>query len=181
LPNHRIALEIHLRNETLCEGVAEDREMNVGWPPIVDAVRPWIGAGLDGAKPVAPFLVRDHASAAAEIGIEGSQIGLLPVAIAPACIGLPELHQSVVHGTGVFVQHAAIDDDALADRVSGFGVVADQIVIERAELIVAEHRPRHLRDRVVEREQRILRGAQDRGLVLRRESGRVPVPVPLIE
>jgi hypothetical protein len=37
-PDHRVALEIHLGDQPLAEGVAEDREVDMGRPPVV-AVR----------------------------------------------------------------------------------------------------------------------------------------------
>ncbi len=43
VPDHRIALEIHLGDQALGKAVAEDREVDMGRPPVVDAVRPGIG------------------------------------------------------------------------------------------------------------------------------------------
>ena len=58
----------------------------------------------------------------------------------------------------------AVDDDALADRQAVLGVVQDQVVVQRAELVVAEHRPGDFGERVLQRDQR-LAAAQDAGLV----------------
>src|SRR6185312_11197436 len=77
----------------------------------------------------------------------------------------PELDQRVRHAAAGLVQHAAMDYDALADGIAILGVVADQIIVERAEIVVAEHRTRDLRDRVLDRQQRLARRAQHRGFV----------------
>ena len=69
-------------------------------------------------KPVAPVLVRDHASAAAEIRVDGCEIGFLLMPIAAARIGLPEFEQRAWNRAGVLVENATIDDDPLADGVA---------------------------------------------------------------
>ena len=168
-PDHRVALEIHLGDQPLREAMAEDREMDMRRAPVVDAVRPGIGAGLDGAEGVAAVLVGDGAAAAAEIRIERREIALLLVAVAAAGIGLPEFEQRAGNAHAALVEHAAIDDDALADGAfARLGEIVDQVVVEFAQHGVAEDRAGDLRQRVVERQQRLLRRAQHRGLVARR-------------
>ena len=181
LPDHRVALEIHLRDEPLREGVAEDGEVDVGRPPIVDAVRPRIGARSDGAEPVATLGIRDGPATAAEVRIERGPVTLLVVAVASARIGLPELDQHARQATSVLVEHAPVDDQALADGLAGLGEVGDEVVVARAQSIVPEHRPGHLGDRRLHRQQRALRRAQHRGLVLRRQGRRVPAAIALVE
>ena len=88
-------------------------------------------------KAVVAVLVGDRAAAAAEIGVDRREVGVVLVAVAAAGIGLPELDQRVRHAAAVLVQHPAVHDDALADRLAGLGVVQDQVVVERAELVCA--------------------------------------------
>jgi hypothetical protein len=111
-----IALEIHLGDQPLSEGMAEDREMDMHRPPVIGAVRPGIGAGADGQELVAPLRIGQRPPAAAEIRVERGEIGVLHVAIAPARIGLPDLDQRLGHGAPGLVQNPAMDADPLADR-----------------------------------------------------------------
>jgi hypothetical protein len=111
-----IALEIHLRDQALTEGMAEDREMDMHRPPVIRAIGPRIGAGADRHELVTAVFVRQRAPAPAEIRVERGEIGVLHVAIPPACIGLPDLDQRLRHGPAALVQHPAMDADALADR-----------------------------------------------------------------
>ena len=120
-----VALEVHLRDQALREGLAEYREVDVRRAPTVGVVAPWVGAGFDGAEVVVAVGVGERAPAAAEVGVYGCQVGVFLVAVAAASVGLPDFQQGVGHGAAVFVEHAAVDDDALADGVAVLGVVLD--------------------------------------------------------
>src|SRR5690606_24157054 len=127
-------------------------KVDVGGTPVVDAVRPRIGAGLDGAEGIGAVLVGDDTAAAAEIRIERCQIAFLPVPVAAAGIGLPYLDQRARNAPAALVEHAAIDDDALADGAFARpGEIVDEVVVEFAQHVVAENRPGDFRQRVVER------------------------------
>jgi hypothetical protein len=64
-------------------------------------------------------------------------------------------------------------DDAFADRIARFRVVAQEIVVERAKLIVAEHRAGDFGQRVLQRQKRVARRAGDACLISRREGRRM--------
>src|SRR5690606_17480249 len=64
-PDQRVTLEIHLRDQPLCEAMAENGEMDVRRAPVIHPVRPWIGTGLDGLEPVVAILVCDRTPDAA--------------------------------------------------------------------------------------------------------------------
>ena len=55
-----VAFEIHLGDQPLGEGCAEDRHMDMGGPPVVHPVAPGIGTRLDGAEDVAAVLIRER-------------------------------------------------------------------------------------------------------------------------
>ena len=131
------------------------------------------GPGLDGAKRVVAVLVGEHPAAAAEVGVERADVLVLLVPVAAAGVALPDLDQGVLHRLAELVVDVAVDDDALADRQAVLGVVEDQVVVERAELGGVEHRRRHFRERLLQRDQRQARAAQHAGLVLRRVGRRV--------
>ena len=178
LPDHRIALEIHLGDQPLRKAVAEHRKMDMRRAPVVGAVRPRIGSRLDGAEGVRAVLAGDGAAAAAEIRVERRQIAFLLVPVAAAGIGLPDLQQRTGNADAALVEHAAVDDDARPDRrFARRREIVDQVVVELAEHAMAEHRSGDLRQRVVERQQRPPRRAQHRRLVAGREGRRVPVAV----
>src|SRR6476659_5318646 len=112
----RITLEIHLRDQPLRPAVARNRIVNVRGAPVVDAVAPWIGAGLDRTVHVMAVAVGQYAAAAAEVGIDRRDVRVVPVPVAAAGIRLPHLDQRVLHRPAEFVPYVAVDDDALADR-----------------------------------------------------------------
>jgi hypothetical protein len=88
-----------------------------------------------------------------------------------------------VFGTGaaVLVEHPAVHDDALADRLAAMGVVADQVVVERAEVGMAERRPGDLESEFCS-DSSAKRGERgSRGLVVGRQRRRVQPPVALVE
>ena len=61
-----------------------------------------------------------------------------------------------------------MDDDPLADRIAGLGVVQDQVVVERAKIVVAEGRPGDLGQRVCSSDSSASAGERgDGGLVVR--------------
>src|SRR5215208_1573571 len=57
LPEQRIARKVHLGDEPRGEGRPEEREVDVGRPPGVAVVAPWICAWLYGDEPVAALVV----------------------------------------------------------------------------------------------------------------------------
>src|SRR5437868_4238932 len=62
-------------------------------------------------------------------------------------------------------------DDALADRLAGSGIVQDQVVIERAKFLMAEHWSGDFGQGVLQRKQRQPRRAKHARLVFRGEGG----------
>ena len=122
--------------------------------PGVDPVAPRIGAGFDSAEIVIAVFIREGTSATAKIRVYRGQIGVFLVPIATAGIGLPDLNQRVRNGARVFVQNPAMQDDALANRAgSGLGVVLQQVVVDRVDVIMAEHRPGDFADRILQADQ----------------------------
>ena len=108
LPDHWITLEIHLGDEALREGVAEDREVDVRRAPVIGAVGPGIGAGLNGAEAVEAVGIGERTAAAAEIGIKRGEIALSLVTVAATGIGLPHFDQRVGHRARVLIEHLAV-------------------------------------------------------------------------
>ena len=173
LADQRVALEVHLRDQPLHPALARDRVVDVRRAPVVDAVAPRVGAGLDGAKRVVAVVVGQHPAAAAEVRVERADVLVLLVPVAAAGVALPDLDQRVRDRPAELVLDIAVDDDALADRHAALGVVEDQVVVLRPELVGAKHRRGHLGERLLQRDQRQPRAAQDAGLVGRRVRRRV--------
>ena len=65
-----IAREIHLGDQTCGKGGSEDREVNVGGPPRIVVVAPWVGARPDGFKSKPARRIGDKVSAAGEVGVQ---------------------------------------------------------------------------------------------------------------
>src|SRR4051812_32671170 len=112
--------------------------MDVGGPPAVNAVSKRVCAGLDGAEEIIASLIRQHPAAATEIRVDRSDIGVVAVAIASAGIGLPYLDERVRHRLAVAVKYVAVHDRLLTDRLSVFGIIEHEIVIERTEFVRRE-------------------------------------------
>src|SRR5690606_21319762 len=90
--------------------------------------------------------------------------------------------QHARHAYSAFVEYAPIHDDALADRAfAGPGEVVDQVVVAFAEDLMAENWAGDLAQRVVQRQQRLLRRAEHGRLVPGGECRRMPVPIALKE
>ena len=65
-----------------------------------------------------------------------------PVPVPSGRIALPQFDQRVGHGTAIVVEHASADSDALAQRLAF--MLARQIVVRFADIVVAEDRARSL-------------------------------------
>lgn len=107
----------------------------MGGAPAVDVVAPGVGAGLDRAIEVVAVFVGETAPATAEIWINGSDVSVIAVAIATSGVGLPDLDKRAGDGAAVLVLDVAVYDDAFANGVAGFGVIFDQVVVERPEVV----------------------------------------------
>ena len=73
--------------------------------------------------------------------------------IASTGIGLPEFDQRVGHAASVFIEHMAMDDDALADRLAF--VLGGEIGIAGAHGLVAVDRAGQFRQRMAHDDQRL--------------------------
>ena len=133
--DERISLEIHLGYQSLCKACSEHRKMDVGRPPAVNAISKRVCAGLDRPKEVIAALIGQHPTAATEIGIDRSDIGVIAVAVASSGIGLPYFDKRVGHRLAIAVEHVAVNDRLFADRFALFGVIENEIVIERTEFV----------------------------------------------
>ena len=83
--------------------------------------------------------------------------------ISAAGIGLPEFDQRVRHAAAVFIEHMAVHDDALADRLAL--ALNREVVIVLAHRLVAVDRLGQFRERMPHRNQRLGGRALDRALV----------------
>ena len=98
--------------------MAEQREVNMRRPPGIVVIAPRISARLHGKKLIAAFGVGDGAARAGEIRIERGGMLIDHVHIAPGSIGLPDLDQRIRHRLAVLIEHAAVHNDALAQRLA---------------------------------------------------------------
>ena len=86
-------------------------------------------------------------------------------------VGLPDLDHRVANGTAVLVDHAAGDDDPLAERLAVAPPVAGEVSIERPDAFVSKHRAGRFGEAMGERNQRLRRRAQHRRCIRRKSSG----------
>src|SRR3954447_17381665 len=118
LEEERVAGEEHLGDQPRRERGAEEREVDVSRAPRVRVVLPGVRPWLDRDELVAPVVIGHAAPAPAEVRVERSRMLIALMAIAPAGIRLPDLDQRVAHRLSVSIEQAAMDDDALADRLA---------------------------------------------------------------
>src|SRR5215471_1741450 len=119
--------------------------MDMSRPPAVDPVAERVSAGFDGTEEIVAVVVSQHSAAAAEVGIDRSDMSIVAMAVASARIRLPDLHEGIADRTPVAVQNITMDDDLFVDRLASFGVVENEIVVERTEFLWHEHRAGHFR------------------------------------
>src|SRR5574341_400876 len=143
----RISGEVHLRDHAREEGAAEKREMDVGGPPGVVVVAPRVFPGPDG----------DGAAGTREVRVDGGVVLVGLVRVAARGVRLPDLDQRVRHGLAALVEHAAADDDALAERIAL--VLAREVVVGRLHIAVAEYRAGDLGERLRHDDERLRRVA----------------------
>src|SRR5258706_8327189 len=155
--------------------------MDVGWPPAVDVIAKGISARFDRSEKVIAMLVCQHPAAAAEIRVYRRDISVVSMAIASTRIRMPHLDERVGHRATVAIENVAMDDGLFANRFAGFGVVMDQIIIERTKLVTRKRRTGHFRQRVLQRPQWDARRAQHARLVDRRIRRRVEIAVTLLK
>src|SRR5258708_975813 len=179
--DQRIALEIHLGYQSLRKARSEHREMDVGRPPAVDAIPERVCAGLDGPEEVIAPFIGQHPAAATEIRIDRRDIGVVAVAVASTGVGLPYFDKRVGYRLAIAVEHIAVDDRLLADRLALFGIIEDEIVIERTEFAGREYRTGYFGQRVLQRPKRDARGAQYSRLGNGRVRGRMNVAIALVK
>lgn len=61
--------------------------------------------------------------------------------IATISISLPDFDQRISHWAAKTVAHVTVDDNPFANRQAVFGVIHNQVVIQRAKIVVAEYLP----------------------------------------
>src|SRR5581483_12465059 len=105
------------------------------------------------------------AAAAVEIGIERRIVLVARMVISAGGVTLPDLDHGVGHGPAILVEHAAMDDDALAERLAR--ALPGEVVLQRVEALAGEQRPGDLRQRLRQRDRRLRGCAQWRRLVFR--------------
>ena len=69
--------------------------MDVGRPPGVAMVLPWVGARFYGDEAIAPLVIRQAAPPAAEVGIKWRRMLVVLVHIATGRVRLPDLDDGV--------------------------------------------------------------------------------------
>jgi len=113
-----VARKIHLGDQPLEKVEAEDRKMDMGRSPGVVMVAPGVSAWANGGEAVLAILIGQTAAGPAKVGVERRVVLIDPVEVAAAGVGLPNLDQGIGNRAIVFIQHAAGDDDPLANHLT---------------------------------------------------------------
>src|SRR5438128_12462780 len=96
--------------------------------PRVAMILPRIRAWLDRDEAIPAVVVGEAATGAGEVRVEWRRVLVILVEVAAGGVRLPDLHDRVPQRSSVAVEHAAGDDDPLADRLAG--MLAGQVMIE---------------------------------------------------
>src|SRR3989442_13416112 len=110
-----------------------------GGAPRVRVVCQGIRAGLDCGEAVASLGVGQAAAGAGEVRVERRGMLVTVVDVPAGGIRLPDLDERVPDGPPVALEHAAADEDPLAERFPC--VPARQVVVERVDRVIAEGGP----------------------------------------
>ena len=145
--------------------------------PVVWPVTPRVGAWFNCAETVIAFAVRQGAAHAAKIGVQRRQVAVVLVAIAAACVGLPDFNQGVRNRLAVLIAHPTRQDDPLTDRQTTVVEIEQQVVVELTEFQVGKVRTTGFTDRLRDAHQRLTRGAGNGGFVIGGQGFGVPVAV----
>src|SRR5471030_3000587 len=145
--------------------------MNVRRPPGIVVVLPRIGAGLDGDELVLAVVVGAGAATAGEVGIERRVVLVPGMMVAASRVALPDLEHRPRDRFAVFVEHAAMNYDALAQRLAD--ALPGEVVLQRVQPLAAERRAGDLRQALRQHDRGLLRRARHRRLVSRRQIGRM--------
>src|SRR5215217_6276727 len=148
-------------------------------PPAVDEVSEGISPRLDRPEGVVTLLVGQGTSAAAEVRVDWRQIAVVDMAIAAAGISLPKLNQSIRHASPILIEDVPMHDDPLALWFAILGIIQDQIIIERPNVLGAENGSSHFRKRVLQGPERDARRPQHTCFIIGCEGGRVKAAVAL--
>jgi hypothetical protein len=119
--------------------------MDVGRPPAVDAIPKWVCAGLDRPEKIIAPLIGQQPTAATEIWVDRSDIGVVAMTVASAGIGLPYFDERVGYRLAIAVEYVAVDDRLFADGLAMLGIIEDEIVIERTEFVRRKYWAGYLR------------------------------------
>jgi hypothetical protein len=65
--------------------------------------------------------------------------------IATAGIGLPHFDEGIGYRPAIAVEYVAVDDRLFADGLAMFGIIEDEIVIERTEFVRRKYWAGYLR------------------------------------
>src|SRR6187200_2099161 len=109
--------------------------MNVRRPPGVVVVAPGVLPRADGHETVIPLSVGERAAGAGKVRIERRIVLVGTVRVAARSVRLPDLDQGMRNRLAVLIEHAAGDDDALADRRAL--VLARQVMVAVFYIFVA--------------------------------------------
>src|SRR5512139_2159119 len=141
--------------------------MDMVRPPGIMMIAPGIRAGLHRDEPVIAFVVRDRPSSSSEIRVEWRRMLIDIVYITAAGICLPDFHERVGNWTFVLVEHMAVHDDALTQRLTF--VLLGQIGVAFLHSIVAIDRAGQLRQCMRRDDQWLRGGPLDRAAIVGRE------------
>src|SRR5262249_48490817 len=137
--------------------------MDVRRTPGVLVIPPWIRTRLDRDEAVAAVAVRETPAGAGEVRVERGGMLVDLVLVPPGRVRLPDLDERAGNGPAGLVEHAPVDDDALAERLAV--VLSGQVAVGRRDSLVAEDRALECVERFRQRHERPLRRAPARRAV----------------
>jgi hypothetical protein len=99
------------------------------------------------------------------------------VHIAAGGVRLPDFEQGMGYRPSGFVEHAAFDDDAFAERFAVDGGVLREVAVQRVHVRMPVNRPGQFGQRLGRYQEGALRPAQCRRCIGKMDVGRVRFPV----
>ena len=102
--------------------------------PSVVVITPRIGPGLNGGETITALGVGQDSRIAGEIRIERRVVLVAGMVIAAGGVALPDFDHGVGHRLAVLVEHPAMNDDALAERLDR--ALLGEVVLEGVEEVL---------------------------------------------
>lgn len=113
--------------------------MDMCWMLVVGLVVSGVGVGFDGVKIVIVVFIGKYLVVVVKVWVNWCQILIFFMLVVIVSIGLLDFYQCIFYWLVEFIVYVIVDDDLFVDRQVFFGIVQDQVIIQRVEVVVVKY------------------------------------------